>query len=467
MTENGIGSRPAFSHAAAMFARRSRDLVERRHHGVVLVGEPGGEPRRARAGAAAEDQRRVRALDRQRPRREVLDRVVLALEAERAGLEVPVVDDRRAAPRARPSAPSWTGTGSPSRCARPRTSRCPSRARSARRTRGRRSSTSLASTDGCRKEVGDTIVPSRSDVVRAASALIVPQASSAPRSPCAHHRQVVVGAEQRLDPAALARVGQRDPVLPGHVLLALDHQRDPHGARVIPSRAVSRAVVWTLYAICVLVWSSTWVVIAVGLEDIAPFFGAGIRFTLAGVGVLVAAALLRRSLRTDVLLAATIGILPFATSYGLIYWAEQYVTSGLAAVLFGVLPLYVALLAAFLLPAEPLRPRLFVGVGIAFGGLVAGVRREPRPRIGRVHGAGRRARSCSRRSRARSATSTIKLPRPADRPAGDERLGDGHRRVAAARRLRAQRGLGARPRGRRPRSARSSTSPWSAPASRS
>jgi drug/metabolite transporter (DMT)-like permease len=133
---------------------------------------------------------------------------------------------------------------------------------------------------------------------------------------------------------------------------------------------VSRAVVWTFYVICVLVWSSTWVVIAVGLEDIAPFFGAGIRFTLAGVGVLVAAALLRRSLRTDVLLAATIGILPFATSYGLIYWAEQYVTSGLAAVLFGVLPLYVALMAAFLLPEEPLRPRLFVGVGIAFCGLV-------------------------------------------------------------------------------------------------
>jgi drug/metabolite transporter (DMT)-like permease len=134
---------------------------------------------------------------------------------------------------------------------------------------------------------------------------------------------------------------------------------------------VSRAVVWSLYAICVLVWSSTWVVIALGLEDIAPFFGAGIRFTLAGVGVLVAAALLRRSLRTDVLLAGTIGILPFATSYGLIYWAEQYVPSGLAAVLFGVLPLYVALLAAFLLPEEPLRPRLLVGVGIAFCGLVA------------------------------------------------------------------------------------------------
>ncbi|MBE2316432.1 EamA family transporter [Solirubrobacter sp. CPCC 204708] len=133
---------------------------------------------------------------------------------------------------------------------------------------------------------------------------------------------------------------------------------------------MSRAVVWTLYAACVLVWSSTWVVIALGLEDVAPFFGAGIRFVLAGVGVLTAAVILKRSLRTDALLAGIIGVLPFATCYGLIYWAEQYVTSGLAAVLFGVLPLYVAVLAALFLPDEPLRPRLVVGVLIALGGLV-------------------------------------------------------------------------------------------------
>jgi drug/metabolite transporter (DMT)-like permease len=133
---------------------------------------------------------------------------------------------------------------------------------------------------------------------------------------------------------------------------------------------VPRSVVWSLYAACVLVWSSTWVVIALGLEDIPPFLGAGIRFALAGVGVLCAALALGRALRTDVLLAGLIGVLPFATSYGLIYWAEQYVTSGLAAVLFGVLPLYVAVLAALFLPSEPLRARLLAGVAIALGGLV-------------------------------------------------------------------------------------------------
>ena len=131
-----------------------------------------------------------------------------------------------------------------------------------------------------------------------------------------------------------------------------------------------RSLVWTLYAGLVLVWSSTWVVIAVGLDDIAPFFGAGVRFTIAGLGLLGVALALRRPLKTDFALSGFVGLLPFATTYGLIYWAEQYVPSGLTAVLFGVLPLYTALLAAIFLPAEPLRPRLLAGVIVALGGLV-------------------------------------------------------------------------------------------------
>jgi len=132
---------------------------------------------------------------------------------------------------------------------------------------------------------------------------------------------------------------------------------------------VPRSLVWTLYACLVLVWSSTWVVIAVGLEDVAPFLGAGIRFALAGLGVLTATRLAGRPLKTDFALSTFVGLFPFAVSYGLIYWAEQYVNSGLAAVLFGVMPLYVALLAAAFLPGEPLRPRLFAGVAIALAGL--------------------------------------------------------------------------------------------------
>jgi drug/metabolite transporter (DMT)-like permease len=73
--------------------------------------------------------------------------------------------------------------------------------------------------------------------------------------------------------------------------------------------------------------------------------------------------------RTDWVLAAVLALAPFAFAYGLVYWGEQYVPSGLAAVLFGVMPLYTALLAGVLLPEEPLRAPLVLGVLIGIGGL--------------------------------------------------------------------------------------------------
>ncbi len=135
-----------------------------------------------------------------------------------------------------------------------------------------------------------------------------------------------------------------------------------------------RGLVWSLYAVLVLIWSSTWVSIKIGLEDLPPLLGAGIRFALAGAGLLLWQAARRRTLRTDALLATVLAVLPFATTYGLIYWAEQHVPSGLAAVLFGALPLYVALLAAAFLPGEPLRARLLVGIALALGGLALAFR---------------------------------------------------------------------------------------------
>jgi drug/metabolite transporter (DMT)-like permease len=64
-----------------------------------------------------------------------------------------------------------------------------------------------------------------------------------------------------------------------------------------------------------------------------------------------------------------LALAPFAFAYGLVYWGEQYVPSGLAAVLFGILPLYTALLGSVLLHDEPLRPALLVGVLIGIAGL--------------------------------------------------------------------------------------------------
>lgn len=133
--------------------------------------------------------------------------------------------------------------------------------------------------------------------------------------------------------------------------------------------AVSRSAIWTLYGLLVLIWSSTWVSIKIGLEDCPPLLGAGIRFAFAGLLLLAITAAKRRPLRTDWRLAAVLGVFPFALTYGLVYWGEQYIPSGLAAVLFGVLPLYVALLGAAFLPDQPVHGRVIAGVLIALGGL--------------------------------------------------------------------------------------------------
>jgi drug/metabolite transporter (DMT)-like permease len=119
----------------------------------------------------------------------------------------------------------------------------------------------------------------------------------------------------------------------------------------------------------VVIWSSTWVSIKIGLEDVPPLLGAGIRFALAGGALLLLARLLGRRLSTDVMLAGLLALLPIASAYGLIYWGEQYVPSGLAAVLFGVMPLYSATIASVALADEPLRARLVAGIAVAIGGL--------------------------------------------------------------------------------------------------
>jgi drug/metabolite transporter (DMT)-like permease len=125
-----------------------------------------------------------------------------------------------------------------------------------------------------------------------------------------------------------------------------------------------------MYGLLVLIWSSTWVAIKIGLEDCPPLLGAGVRFAAAGLVLLAIAAVQRRRLlSTDWVLAAVLALAPFAFAYGLVYWGEQYVPSGLAAVLFGILPLYTALLGTVLLPDEPLRLPLLVGVLIGIGGL--------------------------------------------------------------------------------------------------
>src|ERR1044072_9656422 len=84
------------------------------------------------------------------------------------------------------------------------------------------------------------------------------------------------------------------------------------------------------------IWGSTWLFIKLGLADLPPFPFAGIRFVIA-CAILFVLILIRRlplpRARADWLLLSVSGILSFGFNYGLVFWGEQYVSSGLAALL--------------------------------------------------------------------------------------------------------------------------------------
>ena len=64
------------------------------------------------------------------------------------------------------------------------------------------------------------------------------------------------------------------------------------------------------------------------------------------------------------------GALFFSVSYGVVYWSEQYVPSGLTSILFATFPLLVTLFAHWMLPGEPLKARSGIGAVVAFLGVV-------------------------------------------------------------------------------------------------
>jgi len=145
---------------------------------------------------------------------------------------------------------------------------------------------------------------------------------------------------------------------------------------------VSGARTWVLFGLLAFIWGSTWLVIKVGLADLPPFLAAGLRFALAG-GILAALARARkipfpRGRREHALLLG-VGMTMFWASYGIVYWAEQFIPSGLTAVLFATHPFFTLLLAHPVLATERITARKALGVGLLGRDRVETGHGTPRP----------------------------------------------------------------------------------------
>jgi len=141
-------------------------------------------------------------------------------------------------------------------------------------------------------------------------------------------------------------------------------------------------VVVFVYALLCLIWGSTWLAIKVGLVGVPPFLGAGLRFLLSAAGVALILAVRRKPIaltRDDKLCVLSLGFLVFWLDYGLVYWAEVHISSGLTAVLFSTMPLMTALLSTFWMRSETLSVRKVAGilVGVAGTALLFWPRERP------------------------------------------------------------------------------------------
>jgi drug/metabolite transporter (DMT)-like permease len=134
-----------------------------------------------------------------------------------------------------------------------------------------------------------------------------------------------------------------------------------------------RLRIWTGLAVISLVWGSTWLAIKIGLASVPPFLGVGIRFLIASglLFVILRAGRIRIPLTADAkILYASLTLLTFTVPFALVYWAQQYVASGLGSVLFAAFPFWVALFSQLLLPGEKLNGFKAAGIVLGFTGIV-------------------------------------------------------------------------------------------------
>jgi drug/metabolite transporter (DMT)-like permease len=131
-----------------------------------------------------------------------------------------------------------------------------------------------------------------------------------------------------------------------------------------------------VFLLLCLIWGSTWLFIKLGLRDLPPLSFAATRFLLATAILSAIVAARRMSLpegRAEWWLIAKTGVLAFALNYGLLFWGEQHISSGLAALIQATIPVFGMLFAHPYLPGERLNARKLmgallgvVGVGVIF-----------------------------------------------------------------------------------------------------
>jgi drug/metabolite transporter (DMT)-like permease len=171
------------------------------------------------------------------------------------------------------------------------------------------------------------------------------------------------------------------------------------------------------FAIIYFVWGSTFLAIRVGVREVPPFLLAAMRFLVAGL--VLYGWMLARGERSPSprqwMSAFLIALLAFVFDYGLLFWAEQRVPSGIAAVMMATIPVFIALFEIIFLRTQKLTVRLALSLLIGIGGVTALVSRSLYLGGAPIDRAGAGALIIASMSWAAATTLTRKLPLPSSK----------------------------------------------------
>ena len=124
-------------------------------------------------------------------------------------------------------------------------------------------------------------------------------------------------------------------------------------------------------AICII-WGTTYLVIRIGVQEMPPFLFSGFRWLIAGPIFLVFLKLRGIPLPTkkDLLPIAITGVLLIGLGNGLITFGEQWIPSGLTALLVTTVPMLIVLSETLILKKVPFNKTILLGALIGFGGIL-------------------------------------------------------------------------------------------------
>jgi drug/metabolite transporter (DMT)-like permease len=135
--------------------------------------------------------------------------------------------------------------------------------------------------------------------------------------------------------------------------------------------ALLRPAIAVPFVLVALIWGSTWFVIKDQLAAAPPMWSVTYRFGIASIGMFALALATRRPLALPPaghVLALALGLSQFCFNFNLVYEAEIYLTSGIVAVLFGLLMLPNAMLGRVFL-GQQVTPRFLAGSLIGLVGI--------------------------------------------------------------------------------------------------